>query len=58
MVQNLKDSACAAAHLWTEYNSEKKNKSNNKVPSSSDSVLFTVICSPNKEVTIGKNLNN
>ena len=26
MVQNLKDSASAAAHLWTEYNSEKKMK--------------------------------
>ena len=26
MVQNLKDSVSAAAHLWTEYNSEKKMK--------------------------------
>ena len=26
MVQNLKDSASAAAHLWNEYNSEKKMK--------------------------------
>ena len=29
MVQNLKDSASAAAHLWTECNSEKKDESNN-----------------------------
>ena len=56
MVQNLKVSTSGAVHLWTEYNSEKKDESNNGVPSSSGHTLFTDICPPPKRRIFGENL--
>ena len=57
MVHNLKDSASAAAHLWTEYYSEKKMKVIMECHPLQFAPFLQTLCSPYKEAKIGENLN-